>query len=85
MKEKCPICNDEECDFLENRQEDGKEPPIVLFNGGYRRHGTIILKQEQCVKCNETKLCLSGDVSEDEYASVDICYDCIKSIFENKS
>lgn len=58
-----------------------KEQEVYSFDGGCGRDGKVLLEETPCGVCHKKDLCLYVDGSENEYASIHLCLDCIKDLF----
>ena len=57
---------------------------IPIFVDTDRFSESIWLGIDDCTICNERKICLFVDNSDDEYGSSGLCLDCIKKIFNGE-
>lgn len=54
---------------------------IETTRGAYGHHASIDREADTCDACRQPRSCLTIDTSEDEYARLSVCKDCMIAAF----
>lgn len=59
------------------------EKIVLLEEGNYGRDIVVTKETNRCLKCGREKTVLTTDLSDEEYATLSLCKECINELFES--